>query len=218
MDGGVALDMAGGTTVTPKAAWRHVWLEDHTYQQAVSPLLTIEHELVPTLRLKGDLAAERQIYHNIPSSQTLTERTGRLYRVEPSLTWIVSPEHRLEPSLTVERTVAATGFNSSLRAGATLSHTWLTHDGGFLLTALSLTQDEYDSEDPSISTTTRRDAQWRARFTYGLPLGVLFQNDQAAEGPTLLLGFEAFRQVSTVTNYTYDNYRLTLGLSKRWEF
>jgi len=218
MDGGVAFDMAGGTTVTPKMAWRHVWLEDHTYQQAIGPLLSVEHEVVPTLRLKADITAERQIYHNIPSSQTLAERTGRMYRAEPAVTWIVTPEHRIEPGLGFERTVAADGYNSYTRAGLTLGHTWILGDGGFLLSVLSLTQDEYDSPDPSISETTRRDAQWRARFTYGLPLGVLFRNDQAAEGPTLLVGFEAFRQVSTVTNYTYDNYRLTLGLTRRWEF
>jgi hypothetical protein len=93
--------------------------------------------------------------------------------------------------------------------------------GHYFLTGLSAGISLYDDPDPFVSAATRRDEQYRARFTYGLPLSWL-----AGEGlvATALRGFnlnntyEVFRSSSNLTNFTYWNRRYSISVSRRWEF
>ena len=63
----------------------------------------------------------------------------------------------------------------------------------------------------------------RARVTYGAPLETLFgfvDVTLPAEVADLTLTgtLEAFRALSNVDNYAYDNFKAQMLLTKRWEF
>ena len=59
----------------------------------------------------------------------------------------------------------------------------------------------------------------RFRLTYGVPFEAF--SDEVPDlfkGLTLTVSGEAYRQISNITNYTYNNYRLSFGVNRRWEF
>jgi hypothetical protein len=100
-----------------------------------------------------------------------------------------------------------------------MSHTLLFGGGDFLLSSIAVNYDRYDENDPSISARNRHDWGGRARMTYGIPWGSVFTNAGEFWEPfTFTFGGEAYRQVSSITNYTYNNYRLSIGLNRRWTF
>jgi hypothetical protein len=51
-----------------------------------------------------------------------------------------------------------------------------------------------------------------------VPLGALIEVPESFAGVSLTASAEMYRQMSTITNYSYSNYRFLLGVSKIWEF
>ncbi|HUN53505.1 MAG TPA: hypothetical protein VMU42_20415, partial [Candidatus Sulfotelmatobacter sp.] len=105
-----------------------------------------------------------------------------------------------------------------------LNHTLLLGNGRFVLTTATYGIDEYDEPDPSVSFDNRRDNTLRVRSTYGTPIGAVAD---ALGAPTLPRGIadilwtftvEGTWAESTITNFSYNNYKLQTLLTKRWEF
>ena len=122
-------------------------------------------------------------------------------------------------SLERTRNSAARRFHSYDRDELSATHTLLFGSGDFLLSALTLSHDGYDGNDHTISLQTHKDKAARARITYGVPFEALAdETPDLLKGVTLTLSAEAYRQVSNITNFTYNNYRLSVGVNRRWEF
>jgi hypothetical protein len=130
----------------------------------------------------------------------------------------LDPRNRLQLVLEHTRNSAARTWESYHRDGATLVHTWLLGSGAFLLSSFTTNLDRYDGADPFIAPTTRRDNTFRLRSTFGIPLGSLGDVPDGWSDVSLTATVEAYRQISTITNYTYTNYRYSIGLGKIWEF
>jgi hypothetical protein len=132
---------------------------------------------------------------------------------------VLDPTQRIRVSLERTRNSAARRFYSYNRTELAATHTLLFGSGDFLLSSLALTHDAYDGNDPTISPQTRRDEAGRFRLTYGVPFEAF--SDEVPDlfkGLTLTVSGEAYRQISNITNYTYNNYRLSFGVNRRWEF
>jgi hypothetical protein len=116
---------------------------------------------------------------------------------------------------------AARNFNSYDGESLTLSHMWLLGDGMFLLSSLNGEIDRYWERDRSVSELNRRDRIGRARVTLGVPVATLVGDEDQIDllrDLTLTVSGEGIRQVSNLTNFTYNNRRAIIGLTKRWEF
>lgn len=217
-DFGYELDFAP-STVTPRLLYERVDLSKEKYLTAVGGTVDWVYALSNTWSVFAAGTVKYQSYNNIVSSTTATQRSGREYEAELGSTHILTPRQRVRVTYTQRRNVAARSFNSSDRSQIGVSHTLLFGGGDFLLSSLALTYDRYDDNDPAISAQNRHDWAGRARLTYGIPWGELFSDAGEFWKPfTFTLGGEAFRQVSSITNYTYNNYRLSFGLNRRWTF
>jgi hypothetical protein len=116
---------------------------------------------------------------------------------------------------------ASRNYNSYDGEAVSLSHTWLLGAGLFLLSAVSGEIDRYEEGDPTVSEMSRRDRIGKMRLTLGVPVATLVDEEGTLpflRDLTLTLSGEAIRQSSNLTNYTYNNRRASVGLTKRWEF
>lgn len=217
-DWGYELDFAP-STVTPRLLYERVDLSREKYLTAVGLTVDWVHALSNTWSVFAAGTAKYQSYNNITSSLTATERSGREYEAEVGTSQILTPRQRLRVTYTHTRNIAARSYNSYEGKEIDVTHTLLFGGGDFLLTSLTVNHDLYDDRDPSISAQTRHDWGGRARITYGIPWGGIFTNAGEFWEPfTFTFGGEAYRQVSSITNYTYNNYRLSIGLNRRWTF
>lgn len=217
-DWGYELDFAPAT-VTPRLLYERVDLSREKYLTSVGATIDWVYALSNTWSVFGAGTAKYQSYNNITSSLTAKERSGREYEVEIGTSQILTPRQRLRVTYTQTRNIAARSYNSYDGKEIGVNHTLLFGGGDFLLTSLTVNRDLYDDRDPSISAQTRHDWGGRARMTYGIPWSGIFTNAGEFWKPfTFTFGGEAYRQVSSLTNYTYNNYRLSIGLNRRWTF
>ena len=81
----------------------------------------------------------------------------------------------------------------------------------------------YDEPEQLVSTRKRQDRIARVRTTFGVPLGILINDEQLAQSVlvrdiTMFVSLEGIRARSTLTNNAYDNHRVAFGVTKRWDF
>ena len=217
-DFGYELDFAP-STITPRLLYERIDLSQEKYLTAIGATVDWVYALSNTWSVFAAGTMKYQSYNNITSSLTATQRSGREYEAKLGTSQILTPRQRVRVTFTQTRNIAARSFNSYEQSEVGVTHTLLFGDGDFLLSSLTVNYDQYDDRDPSISARNRHDWGGRARMTYGIPWGSVFTNAGEFWQPfTFTFGGEAYRQVSSITNYTYNNYRLSIGLNRRWTF
>lgn len=207
--------------IVPTLYGRRIMLANQFYSYNQGMNLRGEHQLTGDLQGFIFTEAERQIYKSIGESTTAHEKTGPQFTFGGGFNYALNPEMKAGVELSSIRKFAARNFNSYDGEAVTVSHTWLLGDGMFLLSAASFEIDRYWESDPSVSEMTRRDRIGKLRMTLGIPVTTLIDEEGSIpflRDLTLTLGGEALRQSSNLTNYTYNNRRAAIGLSKRWEF
>lgn len=218
LDFGYELDFAP-STVTPRLLYERIDLSKEKYLTAVGGTVDWVYGLSNTWSVFAAGTIKYQSYNNITSSLTATQRSGREYEAKLGTSLILTPRQRVRVTYTQTRNIASRSFNSYERNQIGATHTLLFGDGDFLLSSLTINNDRYDDRDPSISARNRHDWGGRARVTYGIPWSGIFDNAGEFWKPfTFTLGAEAYRQVSSITNYTYNNYRFSIGINRRWTF
>lgn len=217
-DWGYELDFAPAS-VTPRLLYENIKLARSKYLDAHGIKVDADYDLSNTWTLFGTAQAKHQSYRSIESSASANLRSGREYKLVFGTSHILTPRQRLRFSFEDTRNVAARSFNSYDRNRIVATHTLLFGGGDFLLSSLAATYDRYDHGDPAVSAQTRHDWVGRARVTYGIPWNTLFTDaPEFWKDFTLTVSGEMFRQISSITNYTYNNYRFSAGISRRWEF
>jgi len=217
-DFGFELDYAPDT-ITPRLIYENILLSREKYFDAFGASVDWNRDLSNTWAIFGSARVKYQTYQNITSSTTATQRSGRNVQLKFGTSQVLDPTQRIRVSLERTRNSAARRFYSYNRTELAATHTLLFGSGDFLLSSLALTHDAYDGNDPTISPQTRRDEAGRLRLTYGVPFEAF--SDEVPDlfkGLTLTVSGEAYRQISNITNYTYNNYRLSFGVNRRWEF
>lgn len=217
-DFGYKLDFAPHT-ITPRILYDTILLSREKYLHGPGVSLDWDYAVSNTFGVFASGEAKYRYYNNITGNGVGTQRSGRTYEAEAGFSQVLDPTQRVRASFKHARTIAARGFNSFEREEISASHTLLFEDGDFLLTSLTLNHDRYDRPELAISSQDRYDTSGRVRVTYGVPLGTLAEDTpKLLEDLTLTLSAEAFRQISSITNYTYNNYRFSVGVNRRWEF
>ena len=216
-DWGYRLDFTP-LVVTPQLLYKNIRLAREKYLTVEGASTRAQYEFSTSLSGIVTGKVEQQSFRNVGGGTGATDLDGRNYQLTVGGSYILTPRHRLQLTLEHTRNSASRRWESFDRDGVSLSHTWLLGSGAFLLSSVTSNLDRYDGADPFISTLTRRENTVRARATFGIPLGSLGDVPEGWSDVSLTATAEAFRQVSTITNYTYNNYRLSLGLGKVWEF
>ena len=212
---------AAPTAIIPTLYGRRIMLANQFYSYNQGANLRAEHQITGELQGFVFGEAERQIYRSIAESTSAREKTGPQFTVGGGFNYALNSEMKVGIELSSIRKRAARNYNSYDGEAVTLSHTWLLGAGQFLLSSLGGEIDRYEEGDPSVSEMSRRDRIGRLRVTYGVPVAALADPEGTIpflRDLTFTVSGEAIRQSSNLTNYTYNNRRASIGLSKRWEF
>jgi hypothetical protein len=212
---------AAPVAIIPTLYARRIMLANQFYSYNQGGNLRAEHQITGELQGFVFGEAERQIYKSIGESASAREKTGPQFTLGGGFNYTLNPEMRVGIELSSIRKRAARNYNSYDGESATLSHTWLLGAGMFLLSSVNGEIDRYEEGDPAVSDMSRRDRIGRLRLTYGVPVATVFDPEGTVSflrDLTFTVSGEAIRQSSNLTNYTYNNRRGSIGLSKRWEF
>jgi hypothetical protein len=181
----------------------------------------LDRDLTKRLHLWASNRWGWEEYLDITENAAAPERTGNRNTYLTGADYQLTPNTRASGSLGYERKGAKTDYNAYDGFLMSGSHLWLPGKGQFVINAISYGLNSYDGPDRAISAVTRQDKQFRTRFTYGLPLKLLlgkWGDHWLFDDTTATQSFEYFRSLSTVTNYTYRNFKATTMLSRRVEF
>lgn len=212
---------ASPVTVAPNLYRRRIMLANKFYTYSTGTELRAAHQLSADAQVYLLAGAESQVYDRIAEDQSGPDRNGQLYTAGAGLNYILNPAMRLGVEADLLRKRAQRNYNSYDGVSLALTHTWIFSGGTYLLSALTAEQDNYKEADPFISDLTRRDRIGRARLTYGVPVAVVVDPEGEIgwlRDLTFSMSAEAIRQTSSLPNYTYNNRRASVGLSKRWDF
>ena len=205
---------AAWSDVTPSVELGHLLLAQTTYLRSGAAGLRFDRRLSERAAAFAELAFGRLEYSRTAVVPTADQRTGNRGEGTLGATFAVTPSHRLTFSYGYEEVGARLRFNELARHSLTLGHAWVFGGGQFLLSSVTGRFDRYAKPDAAISPKLRSDDGYRARVTYGLPLGRMAR---ALRQTVWTLGYEYYHALSNVTNYGYTNNKVSTMLTQRWE-
>lgn len=206
---------------TPTFVASHVYLSDENYLRTQGGNFRFDRMFLNRLLLYANYRVEHQDYLRIKENDTANQRTGVENSVSAGATYSLTPNMGISGGVLYAYKNAKANYEGYDRWLFRGSHSWLLGKGQFLINAVEFGVDHYDEQDVAIATRFRRDQLFRYRVTYGAPL-TFFQIGRILPGPfkTIVasIGYEYFRSLSNVTNYTYTNNKIQALLTKKWEF
>lgn len=208
----------------PGVGFGWLQLSDQTFYRAIGPHLAAKRRMSKDLTLRGEASATYESFHPIDESRTADDRTGFRYEFGAGVDYTVTPTNLLRVKGIVTRKHADEGFERYTGARVEATLTTLLFGDHFLQTGITLGHRSYDDPDTFFSSRTREDDFALVRLAYGLPLSFIVRRitgappDKLFEDVLIVPSIELYRQNSNVTNFDYDNARLMLSLTKRFDF
>lgn len=207
--------------VSPELLITDVNLADQQYFLSTGGRVTAEYRLSSDWRLVGMIEGVSQDYDSISVSTSANENSGSQIDAEITLKYVLAPEMRLQASLRHTDKRAEEEYNQYYGDKLSGRFVWLLGEGRFLSSDLSVGIKLYDGADSFVSSRTRRDETFRSRITLGLPINSLLPaaaEHMVFENFLVLFSGEYYSARSNITNFTYDNGRAQVLLSKSWRF
>lgn len=202
-------------------------LMSHRFQRSLGARLRADRQFGDVVSFFTDTLVQYQHFDAVTRTHNgdeaaprANELSGLRVDAEFGLALTLSAEHRLVASYTRTSKAAQRDYNAYVGDQLGLRHTWLLGDGQFLLSSVSGERDIFDGADTLVSARTRRDTVLRGQLGYGTPLNTLARGalPEWIGDVTLLTSVEFVRSISNLQNYTYDNLRGQMMLTKLWEF
>lgn len=210
---GGALLKAFGSRWSPMAGMDYVTLSRDTF--LVNRFLGMNVLRKLSTRLEGmvDFQYTYNDYRRTALAGALDERSGPEWTLNLGGTYEVRPTLSVFGSFGGLEKRAAKEYNAYTRYTATISPTWLLGRGFFLNTALQASFDRYAKADTAISAKNRSDNLYRLRGTLGAPLA-----SRGTLGALVgTVSYEWYHSDSNIPNYSYDNTKLMMMMTYRWE-
>jgi hypothetical protein len=207
--------------ISPELLVTDVNLADQQYFLSLGGRVTVEYRLAREWRLTGLVEAVTQDYDSISVSTSANENSGSQIDAEIAVRYLLAPNMRLRASIRHTDKRAEKSYNQYYGDKLSGRFIWLLGQGRFLSSDLSVGVKFYDGADSLVSGRVRRDESFQGRVTLGLPINSMLP--AAAEHVwfenfLILLSGEYYSARSNITNYTYDNGRAKVLLSKSWRF
>ncbi len=202
------------------------WLElsHQTFYHALGPRLAAKRRLNKNFLVRGETSFTHEKFKGIAESRRAPDRTGNRFQYGVGIDYTLSAKNLLRVTSTYTKKNAKETFEEfdGVRIGATL--TTLLFGDHFLQSGVAVGFRTYDVPDPFFSSRTRRDEFIQLRFAYGLPFSAITRRLTGAEPSDffkdvlVVPSLEFYRQNSNITNFDYDNARVMLTLTKRFDF
>ena len=229
LEGGVKMPLPNDYAFTPSNFASNLRLSREHFYSGLGVSARIDKKVTPQLErfFEGRYTNER--FQAISETTAAVQRNGYRYDYTVGGNYIISPVQRVGLTYVWTNKHAARNFNSYRGNRATASYTRLLGSGQFLLASVAGTLDSYRENEPAISVRTRRDRALRCRLTYGAPMGLILEEEwfraagsvapyEFLEDMTVTVTAELFHQLSTLTNFEYQNRRALALVTKKWEF
>ncbi|MBI3323329.1 MAG: tetratricopeptide repeat protein [Candidatus Omnitrophica bacterium] len=208
-------------TVTPSVFIDQIQLSRESFLRSNGFGLAAERPVTPKLDALGSLRWAREDYRPVEENIVAPERTGDVTVFTVGGRYALSPVMRLTCIGAYTNKHASAHYYDYDGFSIQATHTWLLGWGQFLTSSLTYGMNGYDDADKGISARTRRDEQYRARLTYGIPVDLMTrQMLPKALVRDLVLTFtvEQFHSDSNIPNYTYTNTKTAAMLTRSFEF
>lgn len=218
---------AGGTyrlpwlDVQPALYGTYMNLAGESYVSTAGAGFRATHRYSRTIEFAGRFRFDYEFFEPLERSPITDERTGPRYDGGVGVSWFPLPVLRLDAGVGGVGKRADQDYYTYSGPQALLASTWLMGRGQFLLSSFFFEYDDYEGPELIVSTRTRRDAWYRGRVTYGAPLGFLlpFLSPPKAVRDTIMTANVEYLNVqSTLTNYEFDDWRLSLLFTKNFDF
>ncbi len=219
-----------GVGGTYKSQWFHlspsfyasnVFLSDESFLRTQGGLFEVTREFKRRFDVFSNCKIERQDFSGISENTTAHQRSGTYGELELGGGIKLTPSMRWSNSFVYGDKHAKEELNAYNRFAVKGTHTWLLGRGQFLLNSIELGIDKYDEVDTSVAGRIRRDKTMRYRATYGLPLELLLLNKtlpRPLRDITLTFSYEYYRDLSSITNYSYTNHKYQGLITKKVDF
>ncbi|MBY0355401.1 MAG: surface lipoprotein assembly modifier [Rickettsiales bacterium] len=197
----------GRTQADLTAGYTHIFLNELTYLRQPSLEAGLEHAINPRLRVRGSLRREFRDFLNAPNVTTYEDRRGHTTQGRIAAYYSLTQQALLDVQLTLRYEEARAEQYSNLQIQPQIGLTYQWDNGIFARGQLGYRDYNYEQPDPFISESTRYDREKSVGLTVGKTI---------AEGVTVTLGYDYRDLDSNLTNYTFDNHRLSGVIG--WQF
>jgi hypothetical protein len=207
--------------ISPELLVTDVNLADQQYFLSLGGRVKAEYRLAPDWRLTGLIEGAFQDYDSISVSTSANENSGSQFDAEIGVKYFLAPDMRLRASVRHTDKRSEKSYNQYYGDKLSGRFVWLLGEGRFLSSGFSVGIKVYDGADSFVSARTRRDEAFKGRVTLGLPVNSMLPatvEHALFENFLVLFSGEYYSARSNITNYTYDNSRAQVLLSKSWRF
>lgn len=212
---------AAPLVLTPVVYAQQLTLENHRYADNFGAKLRGDYQYNAGTQFFGLGQFEKQKNFAIPTSTTAPEKSGRKYTLGLGVNYSLNPAMKISAEMNHIIKHSQRNFNDYRAQKLMLSHNWMLGKGMFLYTSFSGEITRYRIGDPSVSGLARHDRLGSIGLTFGIPLDAVISADIPISGLRdlfITISVSASRQLSNLTNYTYNNRTASIQFSKRWEF
>ncbi|MFA6316694.1 MAG: tetratricopeptide repeat protein [Elusimicrobiota bacterium] len=215
LDMGAALKF-GRFTLTPKGAWDQVYLSEEVFLERPWAGFKLDYKLTERFSMDFEAKTASDMYSKTSEIPRAEERTGLQHDLALAANYVATPVVRLRGgwSYTDKDTADARyEYNAFNRHSLSASVSYLLGKGMFLLVGGVMDIDSYDKPETAVCEKVRQDVTFRPRLTFGAPLGFIHPWFKAF---TFTQSYEYYRAESNITNYAYDNNKLSSLVTYKW--
>ena len=196
-------------------------LGGESYVSTVGGGFRADRRVSGTLDVFTRFRFDYEFFDQLDESPTTNERTGARVQGGVGATWTPRPALRFDALVGGLHKEAREDFYTYTGPAAFLTGTWLIGGGQFLLSTFSFEYDGYEGPEPFVSRRTRHDEVYLGGLTYGAPLGFLLpflEAPRAVRDTLLTMNATYLNEQSSIENYQYDDWRVTMLLTKNFDF
>ena len=207
--------------VQPSIFGTYLNLGGESYVSTAGLGVRANHRFSKSLDVFTRFRVDYEFFESLDRSPITSQRTGSRFQGGAGATWTPTPTLRFDAGAGGVSKWADQDFYAYSGPLVALSGTWLLGRGQFLLSTFTLEYDAYRGPEPIVSSKTRRDAIFLGGLTYGAPLGFLlpFLNVPRALRDTMFtVNATYLNEQSTIENYQYNDWRVTVLYTKNFEF
>ncbi len=190
-----------------KAGYNHITLDNHTYQRQYTGEISAQYALDAATRFRVILTEELRDYVNSPDVRTLDRRDGDARQARIGVTYLYTPQDIFDAQLRVRSEDTKQHFFDNHLQDYSLSYTRQFEENIFTRAHTGFRATDYHAPDPSVSLRTRKEKEWRA----GVMVGKTFDGNVTAT-----LGYDYLDVDANITNYSYDNHRISTTVGVRF--
>lgn len=211
---GTILRLGRGLELRPTFSFDHVLLSQSTFLRSRNLGLRADKRVSRSWSFFGEFAHSDQDFVDTPQIRTAQQRDGGQFDLEGGASWLPGPADRLTFTLRHRRKFSRAVSDAYRREGAGLEWTHLFRKGVFTVFTIDGQFDRYEEADAFVDRrVVRHDDAGRFELLAGAPMSLIWAPMRAF---TATVGYEHYRQGSTIRNYDYTNNRLSFLVTYLW--